>query len=158
MAQYGIAPMAAMSERFTASALCPRFSGWTSGKKCVPETIVSVDTARSMPLVTSTSAASSPTPSTALGVGRVKCFAIRSNSELVSLLFAIATLSLFGDLVGPDRTGETIKDAVYILVTVGAAEAFPQLDGLVDCHAIRDLLLVHHLPRADEEDAALDGA
>jgi hypothetical protein len=69
IAQYGIAPIAAMSERFTASALWPRFSGSTSGKKCVPDTIVSVETARSMPLVTSTSAQSSPTPSTALAAG-----------------------------------------------------------------------------------------
>src|SRR5436190_17196015 len=104
-----------MSERFTASALWPRFSGFTSGKKCVPDTIVSVDTARSMPLETSTSAQSSPTPSTALAAGRVKCLAIRSNSE--DLLLAIASLlSLFGDLFGPHRLGELVEDAVHVFV------------------------------------------
>src|SRR5690242_15595813 len=147
--------MAAMSERFTASALWPRFSGSTSGKKWVPDTMVSVDTARSMPLLTSTSAASSPTPSTALGEGRMKCRAIRSNSEL---LLAIALLSFLRDLVGPHGRGKTIQHSVDILVTVGAPEAFPELDRLVDRHAIRDLLLVQQLPGADHEDAALHGA
>src|SRR5262252_7395958 len=142
--------MAAMSERFTASALWPRFSGSTSGKKCVPETMVSVDTARSMPLVTSMSAASSPTPSTALGEGRVKCRAMRSNSELRSfLLFAIAAPSLCGHFLGPDRPGETIEHSVDIFMTVGAPEAFPQLHRLVDRDAIRDFLLVQQLPCAD---------
>src|SRR5437868_15510261 len=104
--------MAAMSERFTASALWPRFSGFTAGKKCVPDTIVSVETARSMPLVTCTSAQSSPTPSTALAAGRVKCRAIRSNSELRGLLAIL--LPLAGHLVRPHGGGQLVEDAVHV--------------------------------------------
>src|SRR5260221_1126335 len=43
-------------------------------------------------------------------------------------------------------------------MTVGAAESFPQLDRLVEGDSIGNLLLVHELPGADEEDGALDGA
>src|SRR5688572_19740823 len=100
--------MAAMSERFTASALWPRFSGSTSGKKCVPETIVSVETARYMPLVTSTRAQSSPTPRTALAAGRVKCRAISSNSELVLFAIVVPLPSLLGDLFGPHGGGQLV--------------------------------------------------
>src|SRR5687767_9660885 len=157
VAQYGSAPIAAMSERFTASALCPRFSGSTSGKKCVPETIVSVETARSMPLVTSIRAASSPTPSTAFAAGRVKWRAMRSNSELS--LSAIAFLpSLFRDLFGPDRRGQLVEDAVHVFVPVGPAEALSELDRLVDRDLVRDLGVVDQLPRADQQDGALHRA
>src|SRR3954471_16046057 len=120
--------MAAMSERFRASAWWPRFSGSTSGKKCVPETIVSVETARSMPLVMSMSAQSSPTPSTALAAGRVKCRAMRSHSgELLS--FAILLPLLLRHLVGPHGGGQLVEHAVHILVAVRAAEALAELDG-----------------------------
>src|SRR3954463_11351584 len=150
--------MAAMSDRFTASALCPRFSGFTSGKKCVPETIVSMEIARSMPLVTSTSAQSSPTPSTALAAGRVKCRLMSSNSgELFAIAFG-PLLSLLRDLFGPHRRGQLVEDAVHVLVPVGSAEALAQLDRLVDRHAVRDLRVVDQLPRADEQDRALDRA
>src|SRR5688572_8689742 len=146
VAQYGIAPIAAMSERFTASALWPRCSGSTSGKKCVPETIVSVETARSMPLETSISAQSSPTPSTALAAGRVKWRSISSNSELG--LSAISFLpSLFGNLLRPHVGGQLVEDAIHVLVTVGAAETFPELDRLVDRDLVGDLGIVHELPR-----------
>src|SRR5512140_2529607 len=147
--------MAARSDRLTASALWPRASGSTSGKKCVPETIVSVETARSMPLVTSTSAQSSPTPSTALAAGRVKCRAMRSNSgELIGILGP----PFLRDLVGPHRRGELVEDAVHVLVSIGAAETLAQLDRLVDRDAIGDLAIVHELPRAQQQDRALDGA
>src|SRR4051812_9648437 len=145
-----------MSERLTASALCPRFSGSTSGKKCVPETMVSVETARSMPLVTSISAQSSPTPSTALAAGRVKCRAMRSNSgELLSI--GILLPPLLRHLVGPHRRGELVEHAVHVLVPVRAAEALAQLDGLVDGDAIGNPGIVHELPGADQQDGALDG-
>src|SRR6185436_15553718 len=154
-----------MSDRFTASALWPRFSGFTSGKKCVPETIVSVETARSMPLETSTSAQSSPTPRTALAAGRVKCRLMSSNSgELLAIAWCSlgfpfsGIVSLLGDLLGPHRGGELVEDAVHPLVPVGAAEALAELDRLVDGHPVRDLLVVHQLPGADEQDRALDRA
>src|SRR5688572_30882222 len=147
--------MAAMSERFTARALWPSISGSTSGKKCVPCTIVSVETARSMPLVTSTSAQSSPTPSTAFAAGRVKCRAMRSNS---GELFAILLPPVLGDLFRADRCGQLVEDAIHVFVPVGAAEALAQLDRLVDRHAVRDLGAVHQLPRADHQDGAFDGA
>src|SRR5512140_1052682 len=123
--------MAARSERFTASALWPSASGSTSGKKCVPDTIVSVETARSMPLVTSTSAQSSPTPSTAFAAGRVKCRAMRSNSGELWLL-VISLLPLLRALVGPHGGGQLVEDAVHPLVAIGPAETLAQLDGLVD--------------------------
>ena len=47
--QRGAAPIAAMSERLTASALCPSLPGSASGKKWRPATSISADTARSMP-------------------------------------------------------------------------------------------------------------
>src|SRR5882672_2093247 len=130
-----MAPMAAMSERFTASALWPRFSGFTSGKKCVPDTMVSVETARSMPLVTSTSAQSSPTPSTALAAGRVKCRLISSYSGLSAIAFLP---SLQGDFVGPHQRGQLVEDAVHVLVAIGPAEARAELDRLVDRHLVGD--------------------
>src|SRR5437868_1599479 len=147
--------MAAMSERFTASALWPRFSGFTSGKKCVPDTIVSTETARSMPFVTSTSAQSSPTPSTALAAGRVKWRLIRSNSgELFAMAFFPSLGSLFRDFLGTHCRRQLVQHAVHVLVAVGAAEALAQLDRLVDRHPVRDLRVVHQLPGADEEDRA----
>src|SRR5690348_12482178 len=153
-----MAPTAAMSERFTASPLWPRFSGFTSGKKCVPDTIVSTETARSMPLVTSTRAQSSPTPSTALAAGRVKWRLIRSNSgELFAMGFPPLG-SLLGDLFGPHRRRQLVQHAVHVLVTVGAAKTFAELDRLVDRHAVGNLRVVHQLPRADEQDRALDRA
>src|SRR6478736_4862811 len=157
IAQYGIAPIAAMSERFTASALWPRCSGSTSGKKCVPETIVSVETVRSMPLVTSTSAQSSPTPSTALTAGRVKCRAIRSNSG-EDLSVAMLATPFLRHFVGPHRLRQLVEHAVHVLVAVGAAEALAELDRLVDGDAVRDFRIVHELPRGDQQDRALDRA
>ena len=68
----GRAPQAARSLRFTASALWPSVRGSTSGKKWRPATSMSVEIAICMPLPLCSSAQSSPTPSTAFGVGRVK--------------------------------------------------------------------------------------
>src|SRR5258708_2183716 len=150
--------MAAMSDRFTASALWPRFSGGTSGKKCVPDTIVSVDTARSMPLVTSTSAQSSPTPSTALAAGRVRWGAIRSNSGLLSVMASLSLSRLLRRLAGAQCPRQLVEDPVHVLVAVRPAEAFSQLDRLVDGDAKWDVLLVHDLPGADQQDRALDRA
>src|SRR5690242_17444708 len=153
--------MAAMSERFTASALWPSVSGSTSGKKCVPETMVSTETARSIPLVTSTSAQSSPTPSTAFAAGRVKWRAITSNSGVSCVMARLSRLSvplLGGDLLRAHLRGQPVEDAVYPLVTVGGPEPLAQLDRLVDRHLVGNLRVVHQLPRADQQDRALDGA
>src|SRR5258706_489125 len=158
IAQYGIAPIAAMSERFTASALWPRFSGGTSGKKCVPDTMVSVETARSMPLVMSTRAQSSPTPSTALAAGRVKWRAMRSNSGLLSVIALLSLSRLLRGLAGAQLPCQLVEDAVYVLVAVRPAEALAELDGLVDRDAERNILLVRDLPRADQQYRALDRA
>jgi hypothetical protein len=49
VAQRGLAPIAARSERLTASAFQPRLSGSVSGKKWVPATSMSVVTASCMP-------------------------------------------------------------------------------------------------------------
>ena len=62
-AQRGVAPIAARSDRFTASVLCPSASGSAPATKCRPSTSMSTDTATSQPGVGTTSAASSPTPS-----------------------------------------------------------------------------------------------
>src|SRR5450631_68326 len=63
-----------------------------------------------------------------------------------------------GDFRRAHHGSQTIQHAVYILMTVGRAEALPELDRLVDRHAVRDLLLVDELPRGDEQDRALDRA
>ena len=68
-AQRGVAPIAAMSERLTASVLWPSASGSTSAKKWRPSTSMSTDTASSQPGDGASSAASSPTPSTACRAG-----------------------------------------------------------------------------------------
>ncbi len=82
--QAGLAPMAARSERFTASALWPSRRGSTSAKKCRPSTSMSAEMASCMPGVGASSAQSSPTPSKArplrLRRGRAKYRAISSNS------------------------------------------------------------------------------
>src|SRR5437660_1375406 len=51
-----------MSDRFTASALCPRFSGSSSGKKCGPGAIVWLETGTSRPAVMGAGAQSAATP------------------------------------------------------------------------------------------------
>jgi hypothetical protein len=79
--QRGSAPIAARSERLTASALCPRRRGSAPGRKCVPSQSVSVVRARTRPAGGRRSAQSSPTPSAAVRAGRVKYFAISSNSD-----------------------------------------------------------------------------
>ena len=72
VAQRGCAPIAAMSETFTARVFQPSASGSVSARKCVPSTNRSVDTTSSCPGVGTTSAPSSPTPSTVWRVGRLK--------------------------------------------------------------------------------------
>jgi hypothetical protein len=71
-AQRGCAPIAAMSETLTASVFQPRSSGFVSGRKCVPETSMSVEITSSQPGDGRTMAPSSPTPSTVCVVGRLK--------------------------------------------------------------------------------------
>ncbi|MNN28445.1 hypothetical protein D3C81_1420160 [compost metagenome] len=68
----GSAPIAARSDRLTASALWPSARGATSAKKWRPLTSMSVLMARWWPGRPSISAQSSPTPSAALCTGRVK--------------------------------------------------------------------------------------
>ena len=72
IAQRGIAPIAAMSDRFTASALWPSACGSTSTKKCTPSTSMSVEATSSFSGVTDSNDASSPTPSLAWRGARVK--------------------------------------------------------------------------------------
>src|SRR6266568_2383435 len=97
VAQRGSAPIAARSERLTASALCPSLPGSASGKKWRPASSMSVETASVMPSRGWSSAQSSPTPSTAVGAGRVKYFRMMSNSEAtgISTSFAPFAVKLF---------------------------------------------------------------
>ena len=60
VAQRGAAPIAARSERFTASALWPSARGSAPGRKCRPSTSMSVVTASSRPASGRSSAQSSP--------------------------------------------------------------------------------------------------
>jgi len=62
VAQRGVAPIAARSERLTASALWPSARGSAPGRKCRPSTSMSLVTARSRPASGRSSAQSSPTP------------------------------------------------------------------------------------------------
>src|SRR5512140_2306473 len=59
----GLAPQAARSLRFTASALWPSLNGSTMGRKWRPSTSMSQDTASCMPAPGDSSAQSSPMPS-----------------------------------------------------------------------------------------------
>ena len=81
IAQRGMAPIAARSDRLTASALCPSACGSTSGKKCTPSTSISVEAANSHSGVRVSNAASSPTASVVWRGARVKKREIRSNSD-----------------------------------------------------------------------------
>ena len=83
IAHRGLAPIAARSDRFTASALWPSACGSTSGKKCTPSTSMSVEAASSHPGLTVSNAASSPIASVVCRGARVKYRAIRSNSDNV---------------------------------------------------------------------------
>src|SRR6267154_2452067 len=147
VAQRGPAPIAARSERLTASALCPSFPGSASGKKWVPAISMSVDTASSIPGSGRTSAQSSPTPSTALGAARVKYLRMMSNSEATSSGFP---------LLRPQLRDELVEHAVHVLVTVGAAEVLGELDRLVDHHLIGDIGRILQLEGREQQDAALD--
>ena len=68
----GLAPQAARSLRFTASALWPSRSGATVARKCRPSTSMSLETASCIPADGASSAQSSPTPSAARFTSRLK--------------------------------------------------------------------------------------
>ena len=78
----GSAPQAARSLKLTASDLWPRRAGSTVLRKWRPSTNISLDIAICMPGVGASKAQSSPTPSTARCVGRLKYRAIKSNSPM----------------------------------------------------------------------------
>ena len=82
-AHAGSAPIAARSDKFTASDFHPRSPGAVPGRKCTPSTMVSVQATSRCPAGTSSNAASSPTPSTTSGrtpCVRTRMVSIRSNS------------------------------------------------------------------------------
>jgi hypothetical protein len=87
-AQRGVAPIAARSERLTASAFQPRLRGSVSGRKCVPATSMSVVIASSLPGDGCTRAQSSPGPRIADGVARAKYLSIRANSPGINAPFS----------------------------------------------------------------------
>jgi len=70
-----------MSDKLTASDLCPSAYGAVSAKKCVPATNVSVETANSKEGFGLINAASSPIPSIACVLGWEKKWRMMSNSE-----------------------------------------------------------------------------
>ena len=83
VAQAGVAPMAARSDRLTASDFQPTSKARVLCGKCTPATSVSVLTARMSPAGTASSAASSPMPrrtSSRATAQRSRMTAIRSNS------------------------------------------------------------------------------
>src|SRR5574343_797518 len=151
--QRGMAPMAARSERLTASAFQPRFFGSVSGRKCVPATSMSVVTASCLPGVGWTNAQSSPGPRMAEGVGRAKYLSIKANSPAIGLLFGLLAGSHF---IRAEDGRHLVEHAVHVLVTVGAAKCLGQLDGLVDDHAVRGFRMVLHLESAEHHDAGFD--
>src|SRR5262245_40733094 len=147
-AQRGSAPMAARSDKLTASALWPRDSGSASGKKCRPASSMSVDTARVRPARALRSAQSSPTPSSAVRAGRVKYFRMISNSVTCLRTRALVRAQL-GD--------ELVEHAVYVLVPVRSAEFLCELDRLVDHDLVGNVGGGLQLERGEEQDAALYG-
>src|SRR5439155_17667690 len=147
VAQRGPAPIAAGSDRFTASSLCPSSPGSASGKKWIPAVSMSVETASSIPGSGERSAQSSPTPRTAVGASRVKYLRMMSNSEATSSGFSLLRAQLRDELV---------EHAVHVLVAVGAAEILRELDRFVDHHLVGYIGRVLELERREQQDAALN--
>src|SRR5574343_391478 len=153
MTQRGVAPIAARSDRLTASAFQPRFFGSVSGRKWVPATSMSVVTASCLPAVGCTRAQSSPGPRTAEGVGRAKYLSIRANSPAIGLLLGLLA---GGDFVRTQDGCHLVEHAIDVLVAVGAAEGLGQFDGFVDDHAVRGFGMVLHLESAEHHHAGFD--
>src|SRR5258706_1367309 len=151
VAQRGVAPIAAMSERFTASALWPSLRASAPARKCRPSMSRSVETASSMPAAGRSSAASSPTPSTALRAGRAKYLRIRSNSESKRS----DGLPDARDFLRAQLDRQFLEHAVDELVAVGAAEALAQLDRLVEHHLEGRLRPLRQLVGGDQQDDPL---
>ena len=80
VAQRGVAPIAARSDKFTASVLWPSASPSAPLKKCRPSTSISTEIASTCPRRGRISAASSPTPNSVCRVRWVKYLSIRLNS------------------------------------------------------------------------------
>ena len=80
--QAGAAPIAARSDRLTASAFQPMSAGASEARKCTPSLSTSVVTTSSRPAAGRSTAASSPIPMTtsARCFARLRMRAIRSNS------------------------------------------------------------------------------
>src|SRR6185503_10360162 len=151
VAQRGAAPIAAMSERFTARDLWPSMRASAPARKCLSSSSKSVDTASSMPAPGRSSAASSPTPRTALRAGLSKYFLIRSNSETKWS----DCLPDARDFLRAQLDRQLLEHAVDELVAVGAAEALAQLDRLVQHHLERRLGPLGQLIGGDQQDRAL---
>src|SRR5712692_9816303 len=155
VAQRGSAPIAARSERLTASALCPSLPGSASGKKWRPASSMSVETASVMPSWGWSSAQSSPTPSTAVGAGRVKYFRMMSNSE-ATCWYVPSRSSFLLSFVRTQRQSELVEHAVHVFVAVGSAERLGELDRLVDHDLVGDIGGILQLERREQQDPALD--
>src|SRR5690606_25360386 len=152
----GSAPIAARSERLTASALCPTAAGSVPAKKWRPSTSMSLETASACPSDEGASSAqSSPmpsrTPAPVACVRRWKKRRISPNSPRTSA-------SRTTCLVLPYRPGELVRHPVLVLVAVGAAEALGELHRLVDHDAIRNLLVAQQLVAADHQRGMLHRA
>src|SRR5579862_1395140 len=162
VAQRGAAPIAAMSDRLTASDLWPSLRGSVPARKCLPSSSRSVETASSMPALGRRSAASSPMPSTTRRVrrstGRIsrggfsKYLRISSNSDAKRL----DRLADAGDLLGADFQREFLQHAVDELVAAGTAEAPAKFDRLVQHHLERRFQSPREFVGRDQQDHALD--
>src|SRR5574343_1700902 len=150
--QRGVAPIAARSERLTASAFQPRFFGSVSGKKCVPATSMSVVTANCLPGVGWSGAQSSPGPRMAEGVGRAKYLSISANSPAMALLALLAR----SDHARAQHGSNLVEHADDVLVAIGAAKELGQFDGPVDDDAVGRFGMILHLEGAEHHHAGLD--
>src|SRR5690606_9901702 len=156
LAHAGVAPIAARSDRFTASAFQPMSAAGVPSGKCTPALRVSVAIASSMPAGGCSSAASSPMPRTtsSRAVARRRMWSMKVNS-MAGRVAALAPLlqALFH---GAPGGGGVVEHAVDVGVAVLGTEALGAVDGLIDHDPVRDVQAVAQLVGGDAQRGALD--
>src|SRR5581483_6084497 len=124
-AQLGRAPIAARSLRLTARARWPMEAGGEPGRKCTPDTRVSMAATSSQFGGHTSSAASSPTPNRTSA--RLAPHLRKNRSMSANSPRAIASV-----LVWPERACSAVQYGIDELVPIRGTKAFGEADGLVD--------------------------
>src|SRR5690606_5826734 len=158
--QAGSAPMAARSERLTASAFQPMSAGGWEARKWTPSLSTSVVTTSSCPAAGRRAAASSPMPvATSLrSRARLRMRAIRSNSTAPPPQAAAAPRGSAACGLHLDRapfSGGAVEHAVDVGVAVLGPEALDRAQGLVDHHPVGHVDAVLQLVGGDAQHGTL---